>query len=217
MALPRLGGHVPTIASGALAETEDKHAPRAHHHFNLRGVRRRIACLGVPTGCGGRTHRGAGASRRWSGRAIRRDPVGGQRERARVRLGQATTGADGRFVVSTDQTAGAATASSIWSRPAATAGQQIWRRQSHYRALGGCRKHASCQRNDQRIHHGGIGVDQCAIPRWHRAKGHALGLKDRRRQRSQLRRSLYRRMGCHDPGPAQQRPNAYDGKLRHAG
>ena len=69
------------------------------------------------------------------------------------------------------------------------------------------------QRDDDRR----LGVDPRAVPRRHRDQGPRAWPAHRRRQRAQLRRSSNRRLGRSHPGPAQQRPDADDGQLRHAG
>ncbi len=69
----------------------------------------------------------------------------------------------------------------------------------------------------QRVHDRGVRLDARAIHRRHDDQGSRARLRIAAGNRAQLRRSGDRRMGWRNPRPAQQRPDADDGQLRHAG
>jgi hypothetical protein len=103
-------------------------------------------------------------------------------------------------------------------RPGRAADRQQGRRQQPgHRPDDGARQQAAGQGHDQRNDHRRLGVDAQPVHQRHDDPGAAAATEDRRRQRAELRRSRHRWLGRHDPGPAQQRPDADDGQFRHAG
>ena len=94
---------------------------------------------------------------------------------APARLAQTQTGADGRFVISAEQTPSGAVLYLVAAggEPAVNkAGKQPCDR-----LPVGAGRHASGKCRHQRDDHRRFGMDQRAVPRRHRDKGHALGLR----------------------------------------
>jgi hypothetical protein len=95
-------------------------------------------------------------------------------------------------------------------------GQQGRGRQPGTGVSGGARRQRAGQCHRQRDDDRRIGLDQRSVPRRRGHQGARAQPRHRSWQRPELRRSLHRRMGRGDPGPAQQRSNADDGEFRHA-
>ncbi len=109
-------------------------------------------------------------------------------------LGQAKTNDDGRFEVRAKGAHSDAVLYLVANGGVAKASKAS-RRQSRYRAAGGCGQQSTGERDDQRTHHRGVGVHQCAIHQWRRHFRQSAWTQDRCRKCSQPGRSRDRRMG----------------------
>ena len=132
-------------------------------------------------------------------------------------LAQVKTDANGGFEISVEQSPGNDTILYLVAKGGEPTVNKARRRQSRDRADDGAGQQAPGEGHHQRDDDRGVGVDPRAVPRRHRDQGSRAQPAHRRGQRAQLRRSRNRRLGRRNSGPAQQRPDADDGQLRHAG
>ena len=138
-------------------------------------------------------------------------------EGAPKELGRARTDAEGRFDLGVHHTHGGEAPLYLVAQGGRAYGEQGWWGQPRHRPDDGAGYQATGQGRHQRDDHHRFGLDAQPVPRGNGDQGPAPATEDRRGQCAELRGSGDRRLGHDHPGPAQQRPNADHGQLRHAG
>ena len=128
-------------------------------------------------------------------------------------LAQTQSGDDGHFTLSAEGSPDSILY--IVAQGGVAGSQQGRRRQPGDRTTRGHRQQAAGTRRHQRVHDGGVGMDQRSVPRRHFDQRQPARSAHRGRQRAQFRRSRDRRLRRNDSGPLQQHRDADNGQLRY--